>query len=45
MSRSLVTLILIIAVVVGGLFWLAGRDAETAQTRVEKVVPLENLSR
>lgn len=45
MSRSLVTLFLIIVVVVAGLFWLAGRDAETAQTRVEKVVPLENLSR
>jgi hypothetical protein len=45
MSRSLVTLILIILVVVGGLFWLSGRDAETAQTRVEKAVPLENLSR
>jgi hypothetical protein len=45
MSRSLVTLILVLLLVVGGLFWLASRDAESPQTRVEKVVPLENLSR
>ncbi|HVI99468.1 MAG TPA: hypothetical protein VM657_10420 [Sphingomonas sp.] len=44
MSRSLVILILILVVVVGGLFWLAGRDAEQTPVRVEKAVALENLA-
>jgi hypothetical protein len=44
MSRSLVILLLIIAVVVGGLFVLAGMDTEQAPVRVEKVVPNEKLA-
>jgi hypothetical protein len=44
MSRSLVILILVIVVIVGGLFWLAGRDTEQTPVRVEKAVALENLA-
>lgn len=45
MSRSLVLLIVIV-LAIGGLLWLlAGMDGDQPQTRVEKVVPLENLSR
>ena len=44
MSRSLVVLIIILVVVVGGLFFLAGRDTRKEPVRVEKVVPLENLT-
>lgn len=46
MSRLLVIVIVIaIAILlIGGLFFLAGRDSEKQPTRVEKVVPLENLS-
>ncbi len=45
MSRSLVVLIVVIVAVVGLLFFLAGRDTAKQQTRVEKVVPIENLSK
>jgi hypothetical protein len=43
MSRSLVTLIIVLVVVIGGLFWLAGRDTAKPPVQVEKVVPLANL--
>jgi hypothetical protein len=45
MSRSLVALIVVIVVLVGGLFLLAGRSSEKEPVRMEKVVPLENLTR
>jgi preprotein translocase subunit YajC len=45
MSRSLLALIVILVVLVGALFFFAGRDSAKEQTRVEKVVPLENLAR
>lgn len=44
MSRLAVTLLLIIAVLVGGLFLLAGRATERPQARVERAVDLANLS-
>ncbi|MEG3151395.1 hypothetical protein U1769_15990 [Sphingomonas sp. ZT3P38] len=44
MSRPLIALIIILVVVIGGLFVLAGRSNEKPLTRVEKVVPLANLS-
>ncbi|MET0308951.1 MAG: hypothetical protein ABW023_09625 [Sphingomonas sp.] len=45
MSRSLVALIVVIVVLVGGVFVLAGRSSEKEPVRMEKVVPLENLTR
>ena len=45
MPRSLVVLIVVLVLVVGGLFFLAGRNTEREPTRVEKVVPLENLAK
>jgi hypothetical protein len=44
MSRSVVLLILILAILVGGLFFLSGRAGERPRTQVEKSVSLENLS-
>ena len=44
MSRSLVLVIIIILLLVGGLVYLSSRDTEQPLTRVEKVVPLENLT-
>ncbi len=44
MSRPLVILVVLLIVVVGGLFVLAGRDTAKEPTRVEKAVSLENLS-
>ncbi|CAN5745542.1 hypothetical protein BH11PSE6_BH11PSE6_04730 [soil metagenome] len=44
MSRPVIALIIILIIVVGGLFVLAGRSNEKPLTRVEKVVPLANLS-
>ena len=44
MSRPLVILVVLLVVVVGGLFVLAGRDTAKQPTRVEKAVALENLS-
>jgi len=43
MSRMVMTLIVVLVVVVGGLFLLSGRAHETKQTRVEKAVSLANL--
>jgi hypothetical protein len=45
MSRSLVALIVVIVVLVGGVLVLAGRSSEKEPVRMEKVVPLENLTR
>jgi hypothetical protein len=42
MARLLVWL-LIIAVFVGGLVWLSGKDATVPQKRVEKVIPANAL--
>ncbi|WP_183112503.1 hypothetical protein [Sphingomonas sp. So64.6b] len=47
MSRMMVALIVVLVVLVvlvGGLFLLAGSAREKAPVRVEKVVPLANLS-
>ena len=44
MSRPLLILIVLLVVIVGGLFFLAGRDTAKEPTRVEKAVSLENLS-
>lgn len=44
MSRLVVSLLVILVVVVGGLFLLAGRATEAPRSQVEKVVPLANLS-
>jgi hypothetical protein len=44
MSRLLVSILVLLVVVVGGLFLLAGRAREVPQTRVEKAVSLANLS-
>ncbi|GAA0452842.1 MULTISPECIES: hypothetical protein [Sphingomonas] len=43
MSRSLVILIVVLLVLVGGLFFLAGRQTEKQPVQVEKAVSLENL--
>ena len=45
MSRLLVVLIAVLIVVIGGVFLLAGRDTQKEPVRVEKVVPLENLTK
>jgi hypothetical protein len=45
MSRSLVAMIVVIVVLVGGVFLLAGRSSEKEPVRMEKVVPLDNLTR
>jgi len=44
MSRLLVSLVVLLVVVVGGLFFLSGRAGETPQTRVETPVSLSNLT-
>ncbi|WP_186456851.1 hypothetical protein [Sphingomonas suaedae] len=44
MSRSLVIVVIVAILLIGGLFFLAGRDTEKPPVRVEKVVPLDNLS-
>ncbi|MBB4097047.1 hypothetical protein ACCC88_17370 [Sphingomonas sp. Sphisp140] len=45
MSRLIVALIVILVVLVGGLFFLAGRETKKEPVRMEKVVPLENLAK
>lgn len=45
MSRLVIILVAVVAVLVGGLFLLAGRSGEKPQARVEKVVPLASLSK
>ena len=44
MSRSIVALIVVVVVLLGGLLWLAGRNGARPVTHVEKVVPIENLA-
>ena len=44
MSRSLIALIVILVLLVGGLFFLAGRETSKEPVRMEKVVPLDNLA-
>ena len=44
MSRLVATLVVILVVVVGILFLLAGRHTDRPQTQVEKAVVLANLS-
>lgn len=41
MSRPLVLLIVLLVVIVGGALWLASRNTEVPQTRVEKTVTNE----
>ncbi|WP_275431401.1 hypothetical protein [Sphingomonas longa] len=43
MSRLVITVVVILVVVIGGLFLLAGRDGERPMTQVEKQVSLANL--
>ena len=44
MSRSLVIIIMVAVLLIGGLFFLSGRNTEKQPVTVEKVVPLENLA-
>ena len=44
MSRSIATIVILLVVVVGGLFLLAGRARERPLTHVEKAVSLANLT-
>jgi flagellar basal body-associated protein FliL len=45
MSRFLVVLIVIVLVLVGGIVFLSTRSTEKEPVRMEKVVPLENLTK
>ncbi|HEX8418858.1 MAG TPA: hypothetical protein VF638_02470, partial [Sphingomonas sp.] len=44
MTRFAISVVLVVVVLIGGLFLLAGRATEQPQTRVEKAVTLANLS-
>ena len=44
MSRFIVSVVVVLVVVVGGLFLRAGRATARPQSRVEKAVTLANLS-
>jgi len=44
MSRLIVILAVLLVLVVGGLFLLAGRASEQPTTRIEKAVELGNLA-
>lgn len=44
MSRFVLSVIVVLVVIVGGLFLLAGRASERPQTHVEKAVTLAKLS-
>ena len=44
MSRLVATLVILLVVVVGGLFLLAGHARERPTTHVEKAVSLANLT-
>ena len=44
MSRPILLLILVLVVLVGGLFLLAGRAREKPTVRIEKAVSLANLA-
>ena len=45
MPRIAVVLIIVLVVLVGGLFLLSSRNSHKEPTRIEKVVPLENLAK
>jgi HAMP domain-containing protein len=44
MSRLVVSLVLVLLIVVGALFFFAGRSGEKPTTRIEKAVELGNLA-
>lgn len=44
MSRSLVILLVVLVVLIGGMFLLAGQATEQQPVQVEKAVALENLA-
>lgn len=44
MSRLVIGLVVLVVVVLGALFFFAGRATEQPQTRVEKAVELGNLA-
>lgn len=44
MPRSLLALIVILVLLVGGLVFLSTRSTEKEPVRMEKVVPLDNLT-
>ena len=44
MSRSVLTLVIVLVVLVGGLFFLSGRAHVRPTSHVEKAVPLANLT-
>ena len=45
MSRFLVVLIAVLLVLVGGIVFLSTRSTEKEPVRMEKVVPLDNLTK
>jgi hypothetical protein len=45
MSRFLVVLIVILLVLVGGIVFLSTRGTEKEPVRMEKVIPLDNLTK
>lgn len=44
MSRLIVSLVVLLVVVIGALFFFAGRASERPMTQVEKAVELGNLA-
>lgn len=44
MSRALLVLILFLVVLVGGIIFLSTRSTDQEPVRMEKVVPLDNLT-
>jgi hypothetical protein len=44
MSRSIVALLVVIVLLVGGIIFLSTRSTEKEPVRMEKVVPLDNLA-
>lgn len=44
MPRSIVLLLVILVLLVGGLVFLSGRSTEQEPVRMEKAVPLDNLA-
>lgn len=44
MPRFVLVLLVIVVVLLGGLFVLAGMDTEKQPVQMEKVVPLDNLA-
>lgn len=44
MPRWVLVLIVVLVVLLGGLFVLAGMDVEKQPTQIEQVVPLDNLA-